>query len=504
MIPNKKFILSLMPKPVWVDKTVYPNGNNTDIIKALFEVAPKAIEQVKPVAKYFKGLTPEDTCKNIHSFIRSNLGYRRDIKGLQQIRLPNRYLIESGDCKSKALFIYSILSCIYPGNVYFRFANYDLLKGVTPSHVYVVLKVPGKKDVTIDGTYKYFNREVKPNFFKDMKIQTLSDNMSGIDFMKSKRIKNTPLKKIVGSVGKTKSYRKKGVVKLGASIPRGISDEEIGKLRLGKKLKSVGKAVGKVAKASGKAVGKAAKATGKATVKATKASGKAVGKAAKAVGKATVKAAKSVGKAGKKVALAPARGAYLALVALNVRSFASKLSKVDQNRLKRKWESLGGDFNILKTNIKRGQNKRPIGDEMEVLGIGEPVTVSLATAAPVIAAMVKEFGKDVGNEIVSDTKQKLVSTTKKSLVKKAASGLKSAGKKVTAKAVKSVVKKAEDKFNAATGGPSGSPGSSSSGQEQFDENKPESTESEKPGMSTATKVLLGAGALGFAYMATKK
>jgi hypothetical protein len=111
---------------------------------------------------------------------------------------------------------------------------------------------------------------------------------------------------------------------------------------------------------------------------------------------------RKLARTGKKAALAPARNAYLGLVALNVRHWASKLQRADQTGLRRKWESLGGKFSALQKAIASGVKKKGIlgidgaAPELMVMGvgrapyIGEAATgaaAAIAAAAPIIAAL---------------------------------------------------------------------------------------------------------------------
>jgi hypothetical protein len=66
---------------------------------------------------------------------------------------------------------------------------------------------------------------------------------------------------------------------------------------------------------------------------------------------------------GKKIFLAPVRGAFLSLVALNVRGLATKLQKSlakGDADAKAFWKKLGGDFDKLKKNIDKGKNKKAL------------------------------------------------------------------------------------------------------------------------------------------------
>jgi hypothetical protein len=66
---------------------------------------------------------------------------------------------------------------------------------------------------------------------------------------------------------------------------------------------------------------------------------------------------------GKKIFLAPVRGAFLSLVALNVRGLAQKLvksmAKSDADT-KAFWKKLGGDFDKLKKSIDKGKSKKAL------------------------------------------------------------------------------------------------------------------------------------------------
>lgn len=66
---------------------------------------------------------------------------------------------------------------------------------------------------------------------------------------------------------------------------------------------------------------------------------------------------------GKKIFLSPVRGAFLSLVALNVRGLATKLklsmAKGDQDT-KAFWKKLGGDFDKLKKSIDKGASKKAL------------------------------------------------------------------------------------------------------------------------------------------------
>jgi hypothetical protein len=114
----------------------------------------------------------------------------------------------------------------------------------------------------------------------------------------------------------------------------------------------------------------------------------------------------------KKIGLAPARGAFLLLVKLNVRGLATKLQQSIQkgsDKTKAFWSKVGGNFDKLKAEINKGAKKKPLlgikkkgisgATSVEYLepGIGiEPATLTAAAAAiaaasPILLAVSKLF-----------------------------------------------------------------------------------------------------------------
>jgi len=114
---------------------------------------------------------------------------------------------------------------------------------------------------------------------------------------------------------------------------------------------------------------------------------------------------------GKKIFLAPARGAFLSLIALNVRSLATKLAKA--KNAKQFWEKLGGDYSKLKKAVDKAKNKKPFFgagkgvkgiestyteyyETYQQEGIGSLAAVAgfLTAAAPVLLAVQNLFKKE--------------------------------------------------------------------------------------------------------------
>jgi hypothetical protein len=112
----------------------------------------------------------------------------------------------------------------------------------------------------------------------------------------------------------------------------------------------------------------------------------------------------------KKVALLPGRGAFLGLVNLNFRGFASRLSKIkNQAKLKDLWNKLGGDFDKLQKAINKGASKKPLFggrvngfEDSEYIGIDPATATAIAAAAPIILAVVNFLKKEGVPEIPGD------------------------------------------------------------------------------------------------------
>jgi hypothetical protein len=119
---------------------------------------------------------------------------------------------------------------------------------------------------------------------------------------------------------------------------------------------------------------------------------------------------KAGGGAVKKIALAPVRGAFLGLVALNVRGLATKInalvSKGDKD-IKDFWLKLGGKYDKLVDAVNKGKGKKALfGKGKGVTGANEivytdaigavdfaAVAAVIATATPALLAISKLFKK---------------------------------------------------------------------------------------------------------------
>jgi hypothetical protein len=339
--------------PEFKDNLKFNFGINRDIIKTINGNFNKAVQETKKIAPYFKGKTPDQTCLNVWNFLKQKIKYVKDPDGYQFIKTPKRFLNEkTGDCKSYSLFAGGILKNLYPdAEVFLRYAGYSSIN--IPSHVYTIVKLNNKTYIC-DGVYKKPLEEKTYKHKEDykMKIYTLS----GTDENQN--------------------------------VEGWFSDA----------VKSVTKAV---------------KKTTSSVVQAVKDPAKAFKDAKKSITDVAKSVVKSVSSGAKKVALAPVRGAFLGLLALNVKNLAKKVKlaiDTDPNKMKNFWENWGGDFNQLVETSRFGSTKKMIGyisqDEYYKSpqhNIGEPITltavaVKVATAGPIIVAILKNIKEIIGTK----------------------------------------------------------------------------------------------------------
>lgn len=304
--------------PVFLNKKVihYPmgQGNNDKLVKVLLSLFPLAVSQTKNISKFFRGVNPEQSARNIYNFLRQEITYKADSSLEQRPKLPSALINTGvGDCKSYALFSSAIMYNLYNSS---QLEFCSDVSYTNPTHIYGAYN-----NLVIDGTYNKFNHRI-PNIKYQKKYNMKIQNISGID--------QTGINSWLGD--QIRRARKQ------------IKDE----FNYGKNW------------------------------------------------------VKDVAKVGKKIALTIPRQAFLGLVSLNVRSFATKLNRNRNTALSLWTNKAGGTASALNRAINDGMKKRAIfGRHYELQrdgfipldpGIGEPVTAatitaSIAAAVPVIVIL---------------------------------------------------------------------------------------------------------------------
>jgi hypothetical protein len=236
-----------------------------------------------------------------------------------------------------------------------------------------MIKLESGAWLPVDAVWKEFGTEKE--FFHKKDIEPMSlYRISGFDDEGSfgKLPRRKLLKRVVKSspagllASKLKNKRKIRVRAMPVVSGYYEHDEEaVGKIKLGKALKKLGKGVAKVAKKAGKGVAKTAKK----------------------VGKGVAKAAKGAVKAVVKIAATPARNAFLALVGLNFKGLGYKMNKAivkDPNKVKDFWvKKFKGNWNSLLKAVQRGAKK---GKKYTPGQIGDGGASFIAVAGPILIA----------------------------------------------------------------------------------------------------------------------
>ena len=259
----------MKPQFEGIDAVYKSKADNKDIRDLLVKLVPKAKAQMVTFSKQFKGRTPQETCKNIFDYIKSNFTYVAD-GGEQIIKLPSALLRKRvGDCKSYSLFTASILENL---KIPYKFVYTSYSANPIPQHVYVVTE----NGCIIDVVYGIFNQEKKPTYkyTQDMNVRYMSGISGNCD-----------------------------------------CDSQMGKITI-------------ISKDKRQAVADKVKAT-----------------------------TQKVGKSVSIVGLSGGRALILAMVKKNLDGFASKMQKIDTNKLKSGWEKAGGNFSTLQAAIKEGASK---------------------------------------------------------------------------------------------------------------------------------------------------
>lgn len=151
-----------------------PNGNTYDIIDALINISPQAIEQVQPKIHTLINVTNDaykDALK-VAAYIRKNVKYKADGYENQNIQLPGRVLNDTkqADCKTFSLLFLSMMKAAGHKAGY-RFASYRANK--IPTHVYnwIIYK---NNLLTFDTCVKTLKESPRHTYIKDMDVNYLT------------------------------------------------------------------------------------------------------------------------------------------------------------------------------------------------------------------------------------------------------------------------------------------------------------------------------------------
>lgn len=342
-----------------IAETYAENGINQDIREYMEKLFPKSVKSCVNVESIFKGKNHLETAKLIWLFLRNKCQYRRDPSNHQLIRLPSYFISHKphqGDCKTFSMFARSVYAAIYPDcETSFKFTAY--YEGAdTPSHVYVVVKDSRGNEIIIDGCWTRFNNEKKYTFalplnFKKMRITSLS----GIDD------KNEFLNGINDHASGDKRFRIKLAAKLRNRLNLLHASYDGGHIEKKDFLHGLQAikdemALNGISAPTAEQMAKITAATQKNAAKKKERRKKNLEKLKKGW--------KGFLRANNFIALAPVRGAYLAVVAMNLGGVANKMELLQKEgkfkKVEEIWKNVGGIVKILKKAAKHGAKHKPI------------------------------------------------------------------------------------------------------------------------------------------------
>lgn len=366
-----------------IAKRLVPSSNNTvvdfkrnyntkDIIEQIKLTLPLAVEQTKTLANSLRRSNKMDTLKAVFDFLKT-IHYKVDPVGVQVVPAPSKVLTDNQtDCKGLSIMTHGILTNLgFEHSIKFaKYKNSDTPNEFT--HVYCTVPINYKRGasyITIDAVADQFDYEF-PQMNGSLEIKT---TMNPINYNNRAQVS-----------GLREWYNNSN---------------------LKKKLSEVQNDV------------KAQLETAKDWIKDT--------------GSAFQDSLKGVWQGVKTVAAAPSRAAYLSLLSMNFRGWATlfnygRMSTEDLitqgkqptfiaraqggwNALNELWYKLGGNRTDLANVVGQGAGKKPLFGSAKVSGVGEPVTLAtvltsaaaiMAVVAPIIQA-IRGDGKDVPSEVPS-------------------------------------------------------------------------------------------------------
>ena len=151
-----------------------PNGNTYDIIDALVNISPQAIQQVKPKINTLINVTGDayQDALQVAAYIRKYVKYKADGYENQNIQLPGRVLNDTkqADCKTFSLLFLSMMKAAGHKAGY-RFASYRQNK--IPTHVYnwIIYK---NNLLTFDTCVPHLKESPRHTYIKDMDVNYLT------------------------------------------------------------------------------------------------------------------------------------------------------------------------------------------------------------------------------------------------------------------------------------------------------------------------------------------
>lgn len=416
--------LAALPAPDLRNTVTHESGYNPDIISVVNSQFSKAVSQCENV--HFSGKDATTKARAIFNFLRNRVKYKKDPEGAQFIQLPARLLhaTREGDCKSLALSAAAFMYCNGLKNVRLRYASYKA-NDRTPSHVYAVASDERGNDILVDAVLPRFNYQVPYQFKTDypMKISVLSGVVAPLAqqerTLKTVKRKPSPANRLQilerlknkvrpgGLLFTVISNRLADLKQTPANVNYSREQIERYKRMLVRRLPNVATRPA-LRWALQNEIDAISTNRFKGVIYTAKSSQQLAG-LEEEIGKLSLKKIRKglkkiklrdITRGVKTVALVAPRKAFLALVTLNVRGLAKRMSLLNDAELKKLWvQRFGGKLSIIKSAISKGKKKRPLlGASKKVRaikGIGFVVDESVGVVETAAAAAATGGGNPV-------------------------------------------------------------------------------------------------------------
>lgn len=153
---GKRYILPSSNQKMFIKS----DAEVTDIISVILKADQRSKEFTARFAPFLRGSSPEQTLKNVWSFVRKYIRYEKDRSGDERIKSPGKTWEDKyGDCKSMSVMVGSLLKNL--GFRYFyRVAFYDK-DNPEQGHIYPVAILPGGEMIVVDAVHYVFDEEVE-------------------------------------------------------------------------------------------------------------------------------------------------------------------------------------------------------------------------------------------------------------------------------------------------------------------------------------------------------
>lgn len=370
----------------------HSNAITGNIVTVLNNCVSKSVKDTAKISQNFKDATVYASAFKIWSFVRQNIVYKKDDDGKQIIKFPGALWAQrttGGDCKSMSLFVSGLLFNLGAENVRLRYVSYN--NNPTPTHVYTVFNYQGRI-VPVDTVIETFDYEKNFTYKYDypMDVLTLSgiNGNETVDQLKKALMRVRPGSLCAGLL------RKQIARELGNVLPKTdinpiMRTNYANRLRAHilyhEKNNKLGVCYQLIKREYSDLLND--NVTGGIS----------------GIGRKKGGFFDKLKKGAKKIALAPSRNAFLTAVSINIFGLASRIKKANQQKIKKFWESFGGNYDKLKNTVEKGAKKKAILAKKGVNGVDEIQTINgeaisasaiIAAAAPIVAAILKLLTKE--------------------------------------------------------------------------------------------------------------